>query len=51
MKKIKKEHFIGFIIGLSIVLIIDIMLHHQKYIDAFKDGYQQVHKSEITKRD
>jgi hypothetical protein len=47
MKKIRKKHIIGFFVGLLTILIIEIRLNHQKYVDAFHDGYEKAHQSEL----
>ncbi|MGM0581014.1 MAG: hypothetical protein ACQETL_10070 [Bacteroidota bacterium] len=46
LKKIKKEHIIGFFIGLLTVLIMDLMLNTEKYIDAFNEGFNKAHQDE-----
>jgi|GEM_PF-2146711 hypothetical protein len=47
MKKIKKRHIIGFFVGLFTLLIIELSLNQDKYIDAFNKGYEKAHKSEL----
>lgn len=46
MRKIKKEHIVGFFIGLLTVLIMEFMVHTEKYVDAFNEGFNKAHKSE-----
>lgn len=46
MKKIKRKHIIGFFIGLLAVLIMDLMLNTEKYIDAFNKGFNKAHQAE-----
>lgn len=45
MKKVKKEYFIGFIVGIIVVLIIEFTLNHQKYIDALNEGYEKANQT------
>ncbi|HET8858767.1 hypothetical protein [Marivirga sp.] len=47
MKRIKKEHITGFFIGLITVLTMELVVNTEKYVDAFKEGYNKARLSEI----
>jgi len=47
MKKIRKAHIVGLFVGLLAVLVIEIVLNHQKYLDRFNEGYGKAHQSEL----
>lgn len=49
MKKIKKEHITMFLIGLMTVLLMDLMFHSERYINAFVKGYNKAHQTENVK--
>ena len=46
MKKIKKEHIVGFFIGLLTVLIMELMINTEKYVSAFNEGFNKAHQAE-----
>jgi len=49
MSKIKKKHITMFLIGLMTVLLMDLMLYTQTYINAFLKGYNKAHQTENVK--
>jgi len=44
MKRINKNQFIGFLIGLFAVLGTELLSNTEKYVDAFKNGYEMAQK-------
>ncbi|SMG20676.1 hypothetical protein SAMN05661096_01117 [Marivirga sericea] len=49
MKKINKDYLIGLFIGLISVIVTDLLVNTEKYVIAFKEGYDMAKKSEIKK--
>ncbi len=39
MKKIKREHVVGFFTGLLTVLLMELIVNTDKYVEAFQEGF------------